>query len=66
MKMLGPSQSRRKKTMTESERYPAALARVVRDRGLDTRTPTEEELAEARAVAWEMVLKWGLKGSGDL
>lgn len=44
--------------MTEIERYQAALARVVRDRGLDTRTPTEEELAEARAVAWEIVLKW--------
>lgn len=50
--------------MTESERYQAALARVMRDRGLDTRTPTKEELAEARSAAWEMVLKWGLKGSG--
>lgn len=66
MKMLGPSQYRRKKTMTERERYQVALARVVRDRCLDTRTPTEEELAEARAVALEMVWKWGLKGSGDL
>lgn len=66
MRMLGPSQSRRKKTMTERERYQVALARVVRDRGLDTRTPTEEELAEARAVALEMVWKWGLKGPGDL
>lgn len=52
--------------MTERERYQVALARVVRDRGLDTRTPTEEELAEARAVALEMVWKWGLKGDGDL
>lgn len=52
--------------MTESEYYQAALARVVRDRGLDTRTPTDKEFAEACAVAWEIVLKWGLKGSGDL
>lgn len=52
--------------MTERERYQVALARVVRARGLDTRTPTEEELAEARAVALEMVWRWGLKGSGDI
>lgn len=48
--------------MTEGERYQVALAQVVRDRGLDTRKPTEEEMAEARAVAWEKVLKWGLSG----
>lgn len=50
--------------MTEVERYQVALAQVFRDRGLDTRTPTEEEMAEARAVAWEKVLKWGLASSG--
>ena len=49
--------------MTEGERYQVALAQVFRDRGLDTRTPTEEEMSEARAVAWEKVLKWGLSGS---
>ena len=49
--------------MTEGERYQVALAQVFRDCGLDTRTPTEEEMAEARAVAWEKVLKWGLSGS---
>lgn len=51
--------------MTENERYQyqVALTQVVRDRGLATRTPTEEEMAEARAVAWEKVLKWGLKNS---
>lgn len=44
--------------MTERERYQVALARVVRDRGLDTRTPTDKEFVEACAVAWEMVWKW--------
>lgn len=66
MRPPGPSHSRMKLTrlkMTESERYQVALAQVVRDRGLDTRTPTEEEMAEVRAVAWEKVLKWGLSGS---
>lgn len=45
--------------MTESERYQVALAQVVRDRGLDTREPTEAELRDASGVAWAMVLKWG-------
>lgn len=51
--------------MTEGERekYQFAMAQVIHDRGLATRTTTEEEMAEARAVAWEKVLKWGLKGS---
>ena len=60
------SHSRMKLTrlkMTEGERYQVALAQVFRDRGLDTRTPTEEEMSEARAVAWEKVLKWGLSCS---
>ena len=60
------SHSRMKLTrlkMTEGERYQVALAQVFRDRGLDTRTPTEEEMAAARAVAWEKALKWGLAGS---
>lgn len=52
--------------MTEGERekYQFALAQVIHDRGLATRTPTEEEIAEVRAVAWEKVLKWGLASSG--
>lgn len=66
MRLPDRSRSRMKLTrlkMTEGERYQVALAQVFRDRGLDTRTPTEEEMAEARAVAWEKVLKWGLSGS---
>ena len=66
MRLPALSHSRMKLTrlkMTEGERYQVALAQVFRDWGLDTRTPTEEEMAEARAVAWEKVLKWGLKGS---
>ena len=50
-------------TEREREKYQVALAQVIHDRGLTTRTPTEEELAEARSIAWEKVLKWGLKGS---
>ena len=49
--------------MTEGERYQVALAQVFRDWGLDTRTPTEGEMTEVRAIAWEKVLKWGLARS---
>ena len=66
MRLPDRSRSRMKLTrlkMTEDERYQVALAQVFRDRGLDTRTPTEEEMSEARAVAWEKVLKWGLSCS---
>ena len=55
--------TRLKMTEREREKYQVALAQVIHDRGLTTRTPTEEELAEARSIAWEKVLKWGLKGS---
>lgn len=50
--------------MTEGERekYQFALAQVIHDRGLATRTPTEGEMTEVRALAWEKVLKWGLAG----
>lgn len=69
MRRPGLSHSRMKPTrlkMTEGERekYQFALAQVIHDRGLATRTTTEEEMAEARAVAWEKVLKWGLASSG--
>ena len=66
MRLPDRSRSRMKLTrlkMTEGERYQVALAQVFRDWGLDTRTPTEEEMSEARAVAWEKVLKWGLSCS---
>lgn len=52
--------------MTEGERekYQFALAQVIHDRGLTTRAPTKGEMTEVRALAWEMVLKWGLASSG--
>lgn len=49
-------------TEREREKYQVAMAQVIHDRGLATRTPTEEEMTEVRAIAWEMVLKWGLAG----
>lgn len=51
--------------MTEGERekYQFALAQVIHDRGLATRAPTEGEMTEVRALAWEMVLKCGLASS---
>lgn len=51
--------------MTEGERekYQLALAQVIHDRGLTTRAPTEGEMTEVRALAWEKVLKWGLARS---
>ena len=68
MRPPGLSRSRMKPTrlkMTEAERekYQFAMAQVIHDRGLATRTPTEGEMTEVRAIAWEKVLKWGLKGS---
>lgn len=55
--------TRLKMTEREREKYQFALAQVIHDRGLATRTPTEGEMTEVRAIAWEKVLKWGLKGS---
>ena len=68
MRPPGLSRSRMKPTrlkMTEGERekYQFALAQIIHDRGLATRTPTEGEMAEVRAIAWEKVLKWGLSRS---
>ena len=68
MRPPGPSRFRTKPTrlkMTEDERekYQFALAQVIHDRGLATRTPTEGEMTEVRAAAWEKVLKWGLASS---
>lgn len=68
MRPPGPSRSRMKPTrlkMTEGERekYQFAMAQVIHDRGLTTRAPTEGEMTEVRALAWEMVLKWGLARS---
>lgn len=48
----------------EIEKYQFALAQVIHDRGLATRTPTEGEMTEVRAIAWEKVLKWGRARSG--
>ena len=50
-------------TEEEREKYQFAMAQVIHDRGLATRTPTEGEMTEVRAIAWEKVLKWGRKGS---
>ena len=50
-------------TEDEREKYQFALAQVIHDRGLATRTPTEGEMTEVRAAAWENVLKWGLASS---
>lgn len=69
MRPLGLSRSRMKLTrlkMTdgEIEKYQFALAQVIHYRGLATRTPTEGEMTEVRAIAWEKVLKWGRARSG--
>ena len=55
--------TRLKMTEGEREKYQLALAQVIHDRGLATRTPTEGEMTEVRAIAWEKVLKWGLASS---
>lgn len=55
--------TRLKMTEMEREKYQVALAQVIHDRGLATRPPTEGEMTEVRSIAWEKVLKWGLKGS---
>ena len=56
--------TRLKTTEREREKYQVALAQVIHDRGLATRAPTEGEMTEVRAIAWEKVLKWGLASSG--
>lgn len=55
--------TRLKMTEGEREKYQFALVQVIHDRGLATRAPTEGEMTEVRALAWEMVLKCGLVSS---